>query len=295
MSTMRNTVSLITSIAIVAVALSGCASPETLEQAGSSTVLPLAEVWAEDFGAITGTAVNVGGGGSGKGASGLCDGSLHLGDMSRAMKDSEREECIAAGVTPLEWQVAFDGLSVVVAKSNSFAKDMDTQMLHDIFTGTYTTWDETGIDGATGTIELCIPDNESGTYEYFFEEIIEEHGSEAFASNAQQSADDNVLVNCIAGSDNAIGFFGFAYVKANVDKIKTVAVEGVQPTLDTIRDGSYTPLSRPLYIYTATDMTEATHDYIHYVLTDGQAHVETVGYVPISGAVQRAMLDQLGE
>ncbi len=292
-----NKVSIITTIALAVIALSGCTAPETLQQEGSSTVLPLAEVWAEDFGAKTGAIVNVAGGGSGHGASGLCDATLDLGDMSRAMKDSEKEICRANGIEPVEWKVAFDGLSVVVNKGNDFAKDLSVDQLFHIFTGNANKWTdvEPAISGAPNApIKLCIPDNESGTYEYFFEEILEDNDETAeFASKAQQSADDNVLVSCIAGDNDAIGFFGFAYVASNADKVKPVSVGGIMPSAQTIEDGRYTPLSRPLYIYTAASITGPAYDYIHYILTDGQELVPTVGYVKLSPTVQQAMLSQL--
>jgi phosphate transport system substrate-binding protein len=294
---MNHTVSRIITIALLAVALSGCTSTTTVSQEGSSTVLPLAEVWAEEFGLQTGTIINVAGGGSGHGASSLCAGRLDLGDMSRAMKDSEKETCRANGIEPVEWKVAFDGLSVVVNKGNNYATDFSVDQLFQIFTGDAAKWTDVtpAIPGApAATINLCIPDNESGTYEYFFEEILEANDEAAtFASKAQQSADDNILVSCVANDNNAVGFFGFAYVASNSDKVKTVAVEGVQPTATTIEDASYSPLSRPLYIYTASDIQGPTYDYIHYILTDGQDLVPEVGYVKLSATVQSAMVDQL--
>ncbi len=293
-----NTLSITAIFAIVAVALSGCTSPPSISQEGSSTVLPLAEIWAEDFGLRTGTIVSVAGGGSGHGASGLCGRELDLGDMSRAMTDSEKEACRANGIEPAEWKVAFDGLSVVVSKANGFVTDLSVDQLFQIFTGGAAAWSDVTpvIEGAPDTaITLCIPDNESGTYEYFLEEILEGHDATAdFASKAQQSADDNILVSCIAGDDAAIGFFGFAYVGSNADKVKPVAINGIHPTPQTIEDGSYSPLSRPLYIYTASDIQGPVYDYIRYIMTDdGQALVPEVGYVKLSSTVQQAMLAQL--
>ncbi len=294
-------------IALLAVSLSGCMSSEVvLRQEGSSTVLPLAEVWAEDFGARTGAIVNVAGGGSGHGASGLCEEqTLDLGDMSRKMKgfdewkaggeaSKEVKVCLDNGITPLEWTVAFDGLSVVVNKDNTFANDFTTDELFDIFSGAVTKWNQIDESYPSSTIKLCIPDNESGTYEYFFEEIIEHNGGDSFASGAQQSADDNVLVSCISGDNNAIGFFGYAYLVANEDKLKAVAVDGVPPNASTIEDGSYSPLSRGLYVYTASEIKGTpVGDYIHYIMTDGQALVASVGYVPLSDTVKSQMLAQL--
>lgn len=314
---------LTTTVAFVALALSGCVSegtggadqmeiygeagraangdligtlnPGFIQQAGSSTVLPIAQAWADDFGATRGVQVKVAGGGSGAGGKGICRGELDIGDQSRPMKQSEFDLCADNGVSPVAWTVAFDGLSVVVSKSNDFADDLTVEQLKEVFVaGGASTWKDVDSSFPDEPIQRCAPDAESGTWDYFDEVIMD--GAPLHPS-AERSADDNALVSCTAGSDYAIGFFGFAYLKANEDKIKAVKVESVAPTFATIADGSYTPLARPIFM--VTDGVPAAgsilHDYFAYAfhLQGGQSLVEVVGYVSLDEQTRQSMVDQL--
>lgn len=313
---------IITVTAIAAMALAGCTTTSpggggdvdiygsntggtikngVIEQRGSSTVFPLAELWAEDFGTTRQIAINVAGGGSGAGASGLCAKEIDLGDMSRAMKDSEKQTCRSNGVEPVEWKVAFDGLSVVVDKDNTFVQDLSIVQLKSIFVGEdhVTTWNEVDPAFPDTPIRLCYPDSDSGTYEYFNEEVLG-HEFETVGprtgGGVQQSPDDNVLVNCLSSDVNAIGYFGYAYVIENLDKVRAIKVEGVAPTDDTIADGSYAPLSRPIYIYTNGIPQGILRDYFAYAYhpDGGQFLVPETGYVPLDEGTRTAMLAQLG-
>lgn len=290
---------LATITATLLLALSGCTGTETLYQAGSSTVLPLAEVWAEEFGREHRVQINVAGGGSGAGASGLCEGALDLGDMSRPMKEAEREACRANGVEPVEWTVAFDGLSVVVSRDNGFVESLTVGQLHDVFAGEVRRWNEVDASFPARDIHLCYPDSDSGTYEYFNEAVLE-GTSPRTGGGVQQSADDNTLVTCVERDRDAIGYFGYAYYVENSGKVDLVAVDGgggpVEPSPETVADGSYTPLSRPVFVYTdgVPESGSVLHDYIRYVLTDGQDRVPEVGYVPLDDGTAEEMLGQLG-
>lgn len=290
-----NKLAIITGTALLAVALSGCTGTETINQAGSSTVLPLAEVWAEEWGEASNVQINVAGGGSGAGASGLCAGELDLGDMSRQMRDSEKETCRANGIEPVEWWVAFDGLSVVVSTRNEFVEDLTVEQLAAVFSGDARTWDEVDPGFPSSDIHLCYPDSDSGTYEYFNEVILHDV-SPRTGSGVQQSPDDNILVSCLETDENAIGYFGYAYYVENTDKVQLVAVEGVKPSAQTVADGTYSPLSRPIYIYTngVPEAGSVLHDYLGYVFGDGQDRVPDVGYVPLDAGTVGRMLDQLG-
>ncbi len=268
-----------------------------IKQAGSSTVLPLAERWAEEFGFGRGVQVAVASGGSGAGASGICNKELDLGDMSRALKESEKEKCMANGVNPVEFKVAFDGLSVIVSQKNTFANDLTIEQLNHIFRAEdyATSWDQVDASFPAEEISLCFPDEDSGTYEYFNEEILGKNQHPRNDDAVQQSPDDNVLVNCLKDDANAIGYFGFAYLLENGDKVRALKVEGVEPTFDTIADGTYHPLSRPLYIVSNGAPTGLLADYFRYVYhpEGGQAIVEDVGYVPLDEATRAAMLAQI--
>jgi len=310
----KKTLAWTTTLAVAALALSGCTTPGggdpeiygtstggtmdagIIKQAGSSTVLPLAEVWADDFGTARGVDVRVAGGGSGAGATGLCNGELDLGDMSREMKSTEHEKCHQTnGKDAVQWKVAFDGLSVVVSKKNTFVQDLSVEQLEHIFRGQgpAATWNEVDASFPAEGIDLCYPDADSGTYEYFNEVILDE-GEPRTGAGVQQSPNDNVLVTCLENNADAIGYFGYAYLVANEGKLRSVEVEGVRPTPGTIADGSYSPLGRPIYIYTSGVPEGILADYIRYVLhpEGGQALVPEVGYVALDDGTRQAMLDR---
>lgn len=290
-----NTLAILSTLTLVGIALSGCTGTETLSQAGSSTVLPLAEVWAEEWGTANGIQINVAGGGSGAGASGLCAGELDLGDMSRAMKDSEKETCRANGIEPVQWKVAFDGISVVTSNKNTFVTGLTVAELASIFKGDARNWNEVDPEFPNKSIHLCYPDSDSGTYEYFNEEILGKGVSPRTGSGVQQSPDDNIIVSCLESDANAIGYFGYAYYVENKGSLKLVSVDGIKPSSTTIADGSYSPLGRPIYIYTDGVPAGGTTlcGYLEYVFANGQDLVSSVGYVPLDAGTLGAMKTQL--
>ncbi|HLE97327.1 MAG TPA: phosphate ABC transporter substrate-binding protein PstS family protein [Candidatus Thermoplasmatota archaeon] len=310
---------------LVAAALAGCAgsappplvdtderdpdtNPVTLKQAGSSTVEPLAAAWAEDLSA-QGLQVVVAGGGSGAGASKLCAKEVDLGDLSRTMKQSEIDACRQNGVEPVAWHVAYDGLSVVVAGSNTFVDELSVEELRHIWRAEAPAqkWSDVRAGWPDRDVVLFGPDSDSGTFEYFNEVIL---GKTCGADGAQQcpprsdytySADDNVLVEGVAGSPDALAHFGFAYFLENEARLKAVpvrpvgAAQAVTPTFESIADGTYTPLSRPLFVYTdgMPASGNAIHRYFTYVYGDGQTIVREVGYVELDAAKLAEMKGRL--
>lgn len=285
-------------VAIYGDADGGTLTDGQIRQAGSSTVYPLAELWAQDFGQARGIQFSVEGGGSGAGASKLCAKEVDLGDLSRQMKDSEKQTCRANGVEPMEWWVAYDGLSVVVGRDNGFVQDLTVEQLAHLFRkdGHARTWDEVDPSFPARPVKLCYPDADSGTYEYFNEAVLEQ-GAPRTGTGVQQSSEDNVLVTCLAREPDAIGYFGYAYVVENEDKVRAIEVEGVAPSPGTIADGSYTPLSRPIYMYTDGTPEGVLRDYLNYAYhpDGGQALVDDAGYVPLDDDAREEMLAQLGE
>lgn len=307
-------------IAIAAsVALAGCASENaggpggdvpqgTLQQAGSSTVLPIAEAWAEEL-APDGLQVVVAGGGSGAGASRLCAKEIDIGDMSRPMRDSEKEACRANGVDPVEWKVAYDGLTIVVPRSNAFIDHLTVAELEHIWRphDPAKTWADVRAGWPAEKIVLYGPDSDSGTYEFFNEVVLGkkcgDDGKQQCAprSDYTPSADDNVLVEGVTRSQYSIGHFGFAYYLESQDRLKAVPVKAdaagaaVTPSFETIADGSYKPLGRPIYMYTNGIPAEGTPlaYYLEYAFTDGQDLVQDVGYVPLDQANLQAQLAKL--
>ena len=302
---------------LTASALAGCASDSnsdegpggTLQQAGSSTVFPIAEAWAEEL-AADGIQVTVAGGGSGAGASKLCAKEIDLGDLSRAMKQSEIDACKANGVDPVAWTIAYDGLSIVVSKENAFADHLTVEELQRIWASdsTVRTWADVREGWPAEAIRLYGADSDSGTYEYFSEEVLGKtcgaDGKQLCAprSDYTAAAEDNVIVEGVRGSPYALGYFGYAYLYENQDSLRAVpivakgATEPVEPTFDSIRDGSYKPFSRPLYIYTNGVPAEgsALEAYLTYAFGDGQGVLREVGYVELEPATRDAMKAKLG-
>jgi phosphate transport system substrate-binding protein len=270
-----------------------------VNQAGSSTVFPLAERWAEEFGGERDVQMKVAGGGSGVGASQLCAKAIDLGDMSRTMKDSEKTSCMNNGVTPVEWKVAYDALSVVVSPDNTFAKDLTTAQLKMIFQGAgfAQKWNEVDPAFPAQDIHLCVPGADSGTYEYFREAVLgSSTASHRQGSGVQASEDDNVLVTCVEADKYAIGYFGLAYVLENPGKVVAIKVNGVTPSEESVVAKTYTPLSRFIYIYTnGVPKDNLLSDYLGYVFapTGGQALISEIGYVKLDEATREAMVAQL--
>ena len=254
--------------------------------AGSSTVFPLAERIAEEFrdGGYMGE-ISIDEIGSGAGFERFCvAGETDISNASRAIKDSEIESCEAIGRTPIEFRVGTDALTVAVSSENDFVSDVTAEELALIFS-TAATWADVRAEWPAEPIQRFIPGTDSGTFDFFVEEIFDEDEAPILAaSNTQLSENDNVLVQGIQGSPYAIGFFGFAYYIENADTLNAVSIGGVAPTAETAEDGSY-PLARPLFIYSdATIMAEKPQvaDFINYFLTNVNDVIVEVGYFPAS-------------
>jgi phosphate transport system substrate-binding protein len=296
-----NTKLLITIASLAALAISGCVSNDTITQEGSSTVEPLAKVWAKEV-AAQGIDVIVDGGGSGHGGKGICSGELTIGAMSRAMKDSERELCTQNGITPLVWKVALDALSVVTSK-NSFVDDLTVDQLADIFGNpAVTRWDQIDASFPNTAISLCFPDAGSGTYDYFLEEILEDQEfnyktEQQVAGGAThlQSANDEQIVNCVKDNDNAIAFFGFSYFDSNRAVLSSVKIEGVAPSIETVVSGAYSPLGRYLYMITSSELSAPVVQYFAYAFNEGQSESLMVGagFIPLDAPTLNEMRAQL--
>ncbi len=226
---------------------------------GSSTVFPVTQLAAERFGEeSSGIRISVGVSGTGGGFEKFCGGETDISDASRPIKDEEAAACAAAGIGFIEMPVAFDGIAIVVDRENDFVECLSTDQLHRMWgrdaERTVTHWDDVDPAYPDREIELFGPDPDSGTFDYFTEVI---NGGEGVSRrDYTPSTDDNVLVQGVAGGRGAVGYFGYAYYVQNRDKLRLVAVDGgdgcVLPSNETIEDGSYSPLSRPLFIYVST-------------------------------------------
>ncbi len=223
---------------------------------GSSTVGPLTSAAGELFGEEqSGVKVSVGTSGTGGGFEKFCVGETDVSDASRPIEDEEIAACKKGGVEYVELQVATDALTVVVSSDNDFIECLTTDELKTLWEpgaeGTITKWSQVNPDFPDETIELFGPGTDSGTFDYFTDVINGEEGASRSDYNA--SEDDNVLVQGVEGSANALGYFGYTYFEENSDALKAVQIDSgkgcVEPSPETAADGTYTPLSRPLFIY----------------------------------------------
>ena len=265
--------------------------------AGSSTVFPLSEAMAERF-KDEGYAYNitVDSIGSGAGFERLCvAGESDISNASRPIKDSERESCGAIDRFPIEFRVGTDALAVTVSKDNDFVDDLSMAQLAMVFS-TATTWADVNPDWPAEPIQRFSPGTDSGTFDYFVEEVFDKDMEPILSADAiQLSEDDNVLVQGITGSPFAVGYFGYAYYQENADTLKIVSINGVEATTANVDNASY-PLARPLYIYTdAGVMAEKPQvaAFINFYLTYVNEEIERVGYFPAESSVLEAAKQSL--
>ena len=260
-----------------------------IEIDGSSTVYPLTEAAAEEFGTMNpDVRVTVGVSGTGGGFKRFCSGELAIADASRPIKDEEAKACTDNGIEYSDLMIAYDGLSLVVSKDNDFIDHLTVEELNRIFTtgSAVKTWADVRAGWPAETISLYSPGAESGTYDYFNEAILEKKGIRN-DSQISFSEDDNMLVQGVQGSQYAIGYFGFAYYEENADKLNVVPIDGgkgaVAPSTETIKDGTYAPLSRPLYIYVnKAEMTRPeVYAFTDYYINNIGSLASEVGFVPL--------------
>jgi len=267
---------------------------------GSSTVFPITEAVAEDFMAANpGARVTVGESGTGGGFQKFCRGETALSDASRPIKQSEIDACAAAGISYIELPIAYDGLTVVVNIANDWAPSMTVAELKTLWEpaaqGKVRRWNQVRPGWPDEEIHLFGPGVASGTFDYFTEAINGE--SKASRGDYTSSEDDNVLVQGVAGDRWALGYFGLAYFEQNQDKLKAVAVDDgnpdngdgpILPSTETVKGGTYRPLSRPLFIYVSTSALERpeVQSFLEFYLTRGPALAAEVGYVQLSDAEQ---------
>lgn len=272
----------------------------TVKIDGSSTVYPITEAIAEDFqkakkGAIR---VTVGISGTGGGFKKFCAGETDISNASRPISDKEREACKKAGISYIELPIAFDALTVVVNKNNTWANNLTVAELKKMWApeskGVVKNWNQIRSGFPNAPLKLYGPGADSGTFDYFTEAINGK--SKASRSDYTPSEDDNVLVQGVSRDKNALGYFGYAYYEANKSKVKAVAVNNgkgaILPSRKTVENGSYNPLSRPIFIYVSNKAAQRpdVKAFVEYYLTNGAKAAQSVKYVPLPAkAYQMAM------
>jgi phosphate transport system substrate-binding protein len=256
---------------------------------GSSTVFPIAEAVAEEFQiANPEVRVTVGFSGTGGGFERFCAGETDISNASRPIDADEREACAAAGIEFTEIPVAWDGLSVVVNPANDFVTCLTVPELRRVWEpgSVVRTWSDVRAEWPAEPIRLYGPGTDSGTFDYFTETVNGETG--ASRPDYQASEDDNILVQGIAGDRYSLGYFGYAYYTESADRLKLVAVDGgagcVAPSDATIADGTYAPLSRPIFMYVkhAALARPEVNAFVTFLLTEAAELVPSTGYHALS-------------
>ncbi len=289
-----------TFLLILALVLAGCGGGGQKQEGGgqgqiaiegSSTVLPITQAVAEVFNRQNpDVQITVGGAGTGDGFEAFCSGDTQISDASRPIRSEEADRCEQAGIEFVELPVALDALSVVVNPRNDFADNITLEQLRTLWEpsaeGEITRWNQVNPEWPDQTVNLYGPGTQSGTFDYFTEEVVGK--SKESRSDYQASEDDNVLVQGVSGDPNALGYFGLGYLLENQQRLKALTVDDVAPSAEAAQSGEY-PLSRPLFIYVSTQALEenaSVQEFVDFYLQQGnlEGFVEQAQYVPLSDA-----------
>jgi phosphate transport system substrate-binding protein len=258
---------------------------------GSSTVFPVTEAVAEEFqkakkGKVK---VTVGIAGTGGGFKKFCRGEIDISDASRPILKQEMEACKASGIEFFELPIAYDALTVIVNPKNDWVKALTVPDLKKMWEpsaqGKVTSWNQVRSEWPNQPLKLFGPGADSGTFDYFTEAIVGK--AKSSRGDFTASEDDNVLVQGVANDRNALGYFGFAYYVENQKKLKGVPIDGgkgpVAPSAKTVEDGTYQPLSRPIFIYVSKKSLDKPEvkEFVEFYLKNGPSLVKQVKYVAL--------------
>ncbi|MGC1306629.1 MAG: PstS family phosphate ABC transporter substrate-binding protein [Phormidesmis sp.] len=280
--------------ATIGITTAAFAQGSTIEIDGSSTVFPITEAMAEEFRAAgNDTNISVGVSGTGGGFKKFCAGETVISDASRPIKDTEIELCAANGIEYTIIPVAYDAITVVVNPANDWATDLTVEELKKIWEpaaeGTITSWSQVNSAYPNVPINLFGPGTDSGTFDYFTDEIVGEEG--ASRGDYTASEDDNVLVLGVSRDPNAMGYFGMSYYLENQDQLKALGIyneetgEAVVPSPETIEE--YKPLSREIYIYVNNEALANRPEvmsFVEFYLDNAEEIVPETGYVALPTA-----------
>jgi phosphate transport system substrate-binding protein len=300
-------------VAVAALALASCGGGSSSSSDltgnilidGSSTVAPLMTLLAEDFqDENSGVRVTVGTSGTGGGFEKFCAGETDIANASREIKESEIEACKANGIEFLEVIIANDALSVVVNNDNTWAKCLTVDQLQTMWgpeaEGKVSNWNQIDASFPNQSLDLFGAGTDSGTFDYFTKEINGEEGSSRTDYNP--SEDDNVTVKGVEGDKGALGYFGFSYLEENITKVKALEVDGgkgcVAPSLENVQNGTYTPLSRPLYVYVSLKgaQREEVKAFFEFVGENLDSLTEEALFIPLNNdqkAIEKKNLEAI--
>ena len=286
--------------------LSVPAMAQVVKVDGSSTVYPITEGVAEEFQkANKGLKVTVGVSGTGGGFKKFCRGETDIADASRPITTKEMEACRAAGIEYYELPVAFDALTVVINPKNTWLKQATVAELKKMWEpaaqGKITHWNQVNPTWPNQPIKLFGAGSDSGTFDYFTEAIVGK--SKSSRGDFTASEDDNVLVQGVAGDVNAIGYFGYAYYAENTAKLKALPIvekdgkPAVAPSEKTVLDGSYQPLSRPIFIYVSAKAVAKPEvkKFVEFYMKEGAKLASEVKYVPLPAEAYTTAMDHVNK
>ena len=278
----------------------GCSKQAILKVDGSSTVFPITEAMAEEFQKEHGEfRVTVGISGTGGGFKKFCNGEVDITGASRPIKQVEVEACARGAIDYIELPVAFDGLAIIVNPDNDWVDQLHIDELTEIWRpgSTVEKWSDVRSGWPESDIELVGPDTDSGTFDYFTRATVGTEG--ASRSDYTASTDDNVLVTAVAREKFALGYLGFAFYAENTDRLKLVPIDpgtgAVAPSPETIKGGTYVPLSRPLFIYVGAkvaDRPEVKQFVRFYLDQENTDLIQETGYVGFPESIYKLIQER---
>jgi len=281
------------------------AAPPVVKIDGSSTVFPITEAVAEEFQKARRGAINVtvGISGTGGGFKKFCRGETDIANASRPILRKEMDDCTKSGIRYYEMPVAYDALTVMVNPQNSFIKSMTVAELRKIWEpaaqGRINNWKEVNPAWPDQKIKLYGAGSDSGTFDYFTEAIVGK--AKSSRGDFTASEDDNVLVQGISGDKGALGYFGFAYYIENQKKLKAVAIDNgkgpVAPTPENVDNGTYQPLSRPIFIYVSEKSLDKPEirEFVDFYMKNAPQLVKEVKYIPLPAKAYSGNLEHLAK
>ena len=292
------------SIILLAAGISACSEDKgasfLVRIDGSSTVFPITEAVAEEFQLAKKIRTTVGISGTGGGFKKFCRGEVDITQASRPILHKEMEACKAAGIEYIELPIAYDALTVVINPDNDFITSMTVDELRTMWEpaaqNVITSWNQVNPAWPDRPLRLYGAGSDSGTFDYFTEAIMGE--AKSSRGDFTASEDDNVIVRGVSGDLGAIGYFGFAYFAENQEAIKAVPIvakqggQAVAPSEENVMNGSYQPLSRPLFIYVNVKSAETPHvrDFVEFYLENSEELIKEVRFIPLPEEEQAAVI-----
>jgi phosphate transport system substrate-binding protein len=291
----------------VAVLGSNIAHAEIIKIDGSSTVYPITEAVAEEFQKSKKNAVKVtvGISGTGGGFKKFCRDETDIANASRPITEKEMAACREAGVQYIEMPVAYDALTVVINPKNAFLKQATVQEMKILWEpaaqGKIIKWNQINPAWPDAPVKLFGAGADSGTFEYFTEAMVGK--AKSSRGDYTASEDDNVLVQGVSRDVNAIGYFGYAYYAENTSRLKALPIvnpktgKAVEPSAANVENGTYAPLSRPIFIYVKAKSLDKPEvkEFVEFYMKNGATLTKEVKYVPLPGKAYTGNIEHMNK